>query len=106
MIRKNTIKQFLKPNKEKLLIFLILFSILFLLTPFDVSCPGQSSRLNKGGGTCVFVNYFGWKFFEFQEYWYLNVFYYIQNFSLIFTLIISYFLSCLIIFCYNKLKAK
>ena len=106
MIHKDTIKQFLKPNKEKLLIFLILFSILFLLIPFDVSCPEQSARLNKRGGTCVFVNYLGWKFFEFSEYWYLSAFYHIQNFLLIFTLVISYFLSCLIIFGYNKFKTR
>ena len=107
MMSEETIKEFLKPNKQKLLVFLILFSILFLVVPLNVSCPGPSTKFDKIGGTCIFVNNLGWEFFEFPDYWYFNtLFYDIFNFSLIFILIISYFLSCLIVSSYNKFKTK
>ena len=106
-MNKETIKEFLKPNKQKLLVFLILFLILFLAAPSSVSCPGPSTKFDKIGGTCIFVNDLGWKFFEFSDHSYFNtLFYNIMNFSLIFTLIISYFLSCLIVFSYNKFRTK
>ena len=47
IMSKETIEEFLKPNKQKLLVFLILFSILFLVAPSSVSCPGPSTKFDK-----------------------------------------------------------
>jgi len=91
-MNKETIKEFLKPSKWKVLVFLI-FLMFILYEAFFVGLPpggfftSVEGVCDPNGEHCVTA--FGFKF---------NLF--------ITSIFFSYLISCLIIFIYNKLKSE
>ena len=89
----NPVKQFLKPDWRKIVIFLVLFVILFY--SFDGKYPINYMYIAMGGlvdGSLVGLGYgYNWVYFI------LDVFIWA---------IISYLFSCLIVWIYDKYKKK
>lgn len=92
MMNKETIKEFLKPNWKKIIVFVILLALTFthprLFTALLIELP-----------ICNTYHYFT------KEVCFLD-FYRHGSFEYAFLIIIWYFISCLIICAYNKLKTK
>ena len=92
------LKQFLKPDWRKIVIFVVLFLFLF---PLSIISPGPTCRLSKVCNTASIVNIFGIEYYEFDAK-YRNFF---ENLAII-SIIIFYILSCLIVWIYDRRKKK
>lgn len=90
-------KEFFKPNAKKIIIFTILFIIFVPFINFDtgIGCIKAPCNAGETGSLLTFL-FSSYKFYI----------YYINYFNLVIGLIISYLISCLIVFVYNKFKEK
>lgn len=101
-------REFLKPDWRKIVIFLIIF---FLLPyPLLIPCPPLPSNL-----ICFpdweFISLYSFSIYLFEITFYTgNVIVLLSGigfiFELFFYLFVSYFLSCLIVWVYEKVKKK